>query len=744
MSRFLVRLRESSRAWDAVLIAAGPSLNGRTYSPARLKAAVEKGLFDNRPIGLYRKLDASGSSLDHLADESAVGRSLRNHVGLSGKARFDESTNEVRAPIRLFETSDDAAWLDGRLDELTRMGGLESVGLSIDGYGDELPDGVDLSVVYSIDVVSLPAAGGRIGNRIAASRSFGGSPVKCKLLSRLRESAAALVAGLPDSTTPYGLAAHLSATLLRDRAQAPAIATALGLDATRLKEAAEGDLRAVIGEGVLDREVALATPAPAPAPTPAPAPAPAPAPSGERTTESESRLSKLEKDLALSRSRERLREAIEVAGLPAPSRKRLTEAHRDDVLDEAAVKRVVEAETAHVDQLARAIADAPVTVSRTNGARLTEALAHMFNPSQVKKPAEGADPAHGSFVSFVERHFLPPSARMTEAVHGQGVRRRLFEAIDSTNFDNVYEDAFHRATLAAYAGHIRYDGWRKLVHIVPHNDFRSHRVIKLGYYGTLPTVTKGAPYLTLTTPSDLEETIALAKKGGLEEILLEDILNDDLGLFQEMTRRIGQAAQETAYETVMSLIRQDTQPTMVDGLKLTSASRSPVNGVSGAGSVLSADATGKTNFINAVIGMAKGTGGSGQKKGVLPRYCVIPLEKLEAFSYVVGNLRAGLTGTDVPETMRQTLGMAIPEPVIDYGATGTGASTAWFLLAEWMQAEVLRFATLGGQQEPETFLADDQRFGNVFTHDKTVMKVRFIYGASAVDPLGIYGAHASS
>lgn len=737
------RLIESvagTRAFRALLIAPGRSKNGVFYAPEMLREAVEAGLFEGRPVHVFAKVDADGRPLKHThVRGEAVGRTTLNVVGVIRGTRYVEGQGVVGDVTFLAGDSDADAVVE-KLSRLEEAKGLDAVGLSIDAGGDVDPRSGwgRLRSVTSVDVVTDPAAGGRVLHRLAADTgSLEFTTVK-KVLEFARSKHPRLVEGLADGATEFGVARHVATRAKADPAVAAHLAIAIGADqatSKRLTESAKDvDMLEMVEHGhafvARMREAYEASVA-------SDGGSKQPGNDGGPVAEAQRLLEQTRRENDVLRTEMRLTEALAGANLPDAAAKRVRAQFAGQVADEAKIARVIADERAYVDGLVGAAArGGSVRVTEDKADKLTAELAYMFGGGLIRL-AEGErhQPYHGSFNEFLRRRF---GFDIRDVVaFGGAANKRIAEDLDATNFTKVFADAANRVVLAAYVSDPQRQDWRKIVKFVPVNDFRTQHRITIGYYGTLPTVNKGASYLQLTTPTDREETYALAKKGGLESVAMEDMLNDDLGAWQELFRRIGIAANDTAYEAVFAQIRDATQATLSDTYTLTSASRSPANEGT---AVLSADATGKTNFIAAIRGMAAATGGSGQKKGLTPRFLIIPLAKAEAASYVLQALAGGNTGTEIGNVLT-VLKAAVPELVIDYGTTN---DTDWYLLADPMRAPVLEFASLGGRTEPEIVVADGQLFGSMFLKDKLDLKVRYIFQVAPVDYAGIYGNDAAS
>lgn len=735
LARLLEAADATGASWRVLVIQAGLSLNGRRYLESDLRA--EAAAFENRPIKAFPVVDAAGNVLgrDHLRPDAMVGRASGNTIGVLRDVRWSEAHSGLVGTAHLLDTPLGNDY--GRLFRaLEAKGALGMIGFSIDVLGRSRADGSKVpEVVNSLDVVDNPAAGGRMLERIVASLGYGAPTVKYKTILAALAALSPLLAqdfkGDAKDERALGVHALKRAKESKEAAEelAKLIAPKDADTAPFVKRLTEATDAAALVADCMDLVVRLRESVEVESPAAAPA-APPPAPQDQ-----DARLRALESREFASH----LREAGTAAKLGTKVIDGLVASHKGETGDAASAQRIVESYRKVIDAALAGSTDL-IRVVREPRDRYTEALAHQMAPLSQPKPAEGIPLSMRNPLRMIES-MLPNGMRIQEIVAGGGraARMRLKEAVDATNFDDIFDDTLDRVILPEYKGQADFQNWRKLVAMRPYNDFRTHRLITIGYYANLSTVAKGAPYLAMTTPSDREETIALAKKGGLETITMEDMLNDDTGeLWPTMIKRILRAALETRSEGVFSKLRIATQPTMSDSYALTSASRSPANLLTTA---LTADATGKTALLTAIRQMMAGTGGSGTKKGVRPKSLVIPLEKLEAAAYVLSELTAGNTGTDVPAALKEVLGLSLPEVVIDWGATNL---TDWFLAANPAEVPGLFMANLGGREGPEIFLADDQRFSSLFTNDVLELKVRDIWACAAGDFLAFQGNDAAT
>lgn len=761
--------RSGSR-WSVVVIEGGRDLNGKYYSAEAMRQYAS--VHEKVVVNAYPRIRVDGSVVfDHLSDPSMVGRSPLNQAGWIEGMRYDPASNEVVGELVLAETATGQE-IQRHLAAIAAAGGLETLGLSIDS--DAVVDratGEILEVVelYSVDIVTHPAAGGRIGHRIAASsrvtRTTSRSIPMKTWFEKLKARCPRLVEGLTHADKDRVIASKI-AERMRVKAMEGEAESILGFLMTDLAQIQAMDPNELIGklENVIaflkqqdgaaapeggekgggegggkapEKVAASVTPPPVP---PIPAREPAPILSldaeRERLAASRAEVDGELRTLRLERSERLLREACAGRKLTQDATDILVKRHKASVFatrEEA--DAIANAEREYLDRHIESRTGDRVRVVRESTDNARDILAHMFAPGVIPVPKCGMDDIGYSKHRFNRKFFGFDTTDLSRGEAGFG---RVKAAIDDTNYDQVYADALRRSLLADYNSDPKWMAWKQLVNIVSLQDFRTHRIIKTGFYGFLPDVGKQDPYPTLTTPTDSEETLTLAKKGGIERIAWEDQLNDDLSVEQTSIQRLSRAARETVFEAVFQQLRVASMLTLSDGKKLWDATRADANGGT---SPLTPDATGKTNFIATVSAMAQLTGGSGQPKGVLPSFIIIPWAKLEAWAFIANELKAGNTGTEVAQVLGDILGWAIPKAIIDLK---TGNATDWMVMAKPSDAEVLRMGFLGGRQEPELFISDDGRFSAMFSKDVVEIKIRHVYKVAPVDYVGIYGQDSAT
>jgi hypothetical protein len=230
-----------------------------------------------------------------------------------------------------------------------------------------------------------------------------------------------------------------------------------------------------------------------------------------------------------------------------------------------------------------------------------------------------------------------------------------------------------------------------------------------------PVVNENDAYTAADSPTDEEINYNIRKRGYIETITREMIVNDDLGAIRKIPIRMGQAASRTIYEFVYDLITSN--PVMdYDATTLFHANH---------GGNLLAAALDATSLANARSIMRKQTElDSGKKIGIKPRYLLVPSE-LDKTAYELTTVAYGLNNP-VP-SFHQTWQI---EPIT---IAHTTDANNWYLVADPMEFPTIEIGFLHGREEPELFVADLPTQGSYFTNDQIKFKIRHEYDGDVLD-----------
>ena len=414
------------------------------------------------------------------------------------------------------------------------------------------------------------------------------------------------------------------------------------------------------------------------------------------------------------------RERLAGSSLPKPARKRLR-SRLETVTDlsEAAVDRMIADERQY---LAAVAPGGQVTGLGGGDIRITEG-----RETKIPEMLDAFwDPQNRDVVSLRETYIqLTGDKRVTgEARHCDRTALREAITIGTGNgagvFAQVFGDSLTRRVQRMYRETGIWDWYKKVCTEVPAMDFRSQKRPLWGGYGDLPDVAQSAPYTDLASPTDVEESYTVVKRGGVEKITLEAIKNDDVSVVMRLPMRLAMAAKRTLSGHVAAIFTMGSGagPTMeADALTLFHAS----HGNRGT-SALSAAAVAAGR-----LAMVKQVELSSNKQiGIPPKTLLVPWEMQET-GYNIFRM-----GERNDQDFVQSL-MYDVCPVPDWTDTSD-----WVLVADPMMMETIEIGYLDGMMEPEIFVQQDEHYGSMFANDEWSFKIRHIYGMTAMDWRGFY------
>jgi len=300
----------------------------------------------------------------------------------------------------------------------------------------------------------------------------------------------------------------------------------------------------------------------------------------------------------------------------------------------------------------------------------------------------------------------------------------LSESVITTGFTNVLASTLHRLAVSEYKL-LPYDDWVKLCSTIGGTtDFRNNERVRWGGYGNLPIVNQGGSYNALTTPTDEKAIFAVTKKGGTEDVTLEAIKNDDVGLISSIPPRLGRAAKITLSEFVMDLVIGN--PVIYDAATLYHATHG--------GNLLNV-ALNATSYLTARNVMKNQVEKDSLKKlSIPPKYLLVASGSDNEKTAYELTTQAWNKANDKSD-FHQTFGV---EPlVVQHQADPDN----WRLVGDPMFTPTIEIGFLDNQQEPEIFTQDMPNVGSMFSNDKLTFKIRHIYGGNILDYRGFVGSN---
>lgn len=645
--------------WDAVLVKSGESANGRYYPDTVLREAAP--LFDGRPV--FAKGDQ-----EHLKGE---GKDVRNIIGYVTNTRFVEGaspdTGYLAGTVTLLAA---ASTLPETIREAWSRGKHDLVGLSIDATGvarTQVKDGKKLKVaqsirrVDSVDLIVDPGAGGGLVRMLeAADPNYQQEDHDMGLKERMLEAI---------------------------RAKNPAKAAAIDL-ATITDDALETAYREAVAPAQSQQEVGVTL-----------------------------------EDLRMVEARANARVTITASTLPQPAKDKL-------LADFAARERFIEADvtgaiTAERTYLARfaesgqvRMPHIDVSITEPRHVKVAQMLDAFFDPNhRDHRYVTSFRECYGEITGDRRVTGRLDDCDLTRMREALGDETNFRESLNSGSFGNVLGNSITRRLVADYRDIGQYDVWRQVASVVPVNDFRSNERTRYGGYGDLPGVAEGGPYAALTSPGDEKASYAITKRGGVEDITIEMIRNDDVGAIRRIPIKISRAAKRTLAKFVLDFLRSN--PAIYDGLALFHATHGN----------LGATALDATQLAAARLAMLKQTEmGTSDRLGIGPRNLVVPLDLAEAATNLFNR------NTNLDKNYVQSMALNVI-PVWYWADTND-----WCLTADPNDIPTIEIGFLDGAEEPELFVQDLPNAGSIFTNDKLTYKVRHIYGGNVLDYRGLWKA----
>ena len=295
------------------------------------------------------------------------------------------------------------------------------------------------------------------------------------------------------------------------------------------------------------------------------------------------------------------------------------------------------------------------------------------------------------------------------SVIGMSAPTLIERALHTTSdFPLILADTVNRTMRQTYA--VPAAGIRQLARETTAADFRKKSRLMLDSGGmTLEKVNEHGEFKS-GTMTEAGESYAIDSFGRIFGITRKAMINDDLGSFTDIARRLGQAS--TAFEAqflVNLLISQSgLGPDMSDSVPLFDATH---GNKSGTGAVPS-----ETTLSAARLAMRKQTGPSGGLIDVTPRYLLAPPDMETACEKLLTQIQA-VTVDDVNPFSR--LSLIIEPRLVD--------SKRWYCIADPAQIDGLEYAYLAGAPGPQI----ETKVG--FEVDGVQLKCRLDFGGGFVD-----------
>lgn len=284
----------------------------------------------------------------------------------------------------------------------------------------------------------------------------------------------------------------------------------------------------------------------------------------------------------------------------------------------------------------------------------------------------------------------------------------------TSDFPIALGDAAGRSLRAAYD--LQPQTWRKIVNIVSVKDFRPVKRVQIGEADILKKINEGGEYTSLSF-GETGEIINIATYGGMMPITRQAIINDDLGIFNSLPRKLAVAASNLEAGLVWGIVTGN--PVMADGVALFHADHKNLAAVSAAPDVTSLSEMRKS------IRLQKSLGGNQMNLAASMILAPPSLEtKLEQLLAPITRYMPADTGDVNP--------FAGKFDVVIESRLEAASATAWYGMVSPNTIDTIEVAYLNGQQG----LYTESRVG--FDVDGVEIKARLDIGAAPIDYRGFY------
>src|SRR5579884_178723 len=155
--------------------------------------------------------------------------------------------------------------------------------------------------------------------------------------------------------------------------------------------------------------------------------------------------------------------------------------------------------------------------------------------------------------------FCTGDTNLQFGMNGIGGFTKVSEAISTSSFPNLLLNSMTKRLLQDWAGP-GMNGLDQLYYTAPGGlpDYKSQDRVRMGYLGDLSTVSEAGTYTEFTPPTDERVSYAATKRGNIITISRETILGDDLNKITQIPGRITRAAKRTLKQFITNFFVNNT------------------------------------------------------------------------------------------------------------------------------------------------------------------------------------------
>jgi hypothetical protein len=279
-------------------------------------------------------------------------------------------------------------------------------------------------------------------------------------------------------------------------------------------------------------------------------------------------------------------------------------------------------------------------------------------------------------------------------------------AMTTSDFPALMGDAANRSMRMAYDSVP--SALKQVARQITAPDFRTIHKIQLSAVPTLLPVNEAGEFHTGVL-TDQQETFKLASYGRIVSLTRQIIVNDDLGGFADVSRRMGVAA--AAFEATQLVSLVESPPVMSDGVAVFNATH---------GNVAMSGVLSETTLTAARLLLRQQTDPSGMLIAATPKYLLVP----PALETLAEKTITAVQATQTSNVNTFTFLTLLVEPRL------TDAK-AFYIFADPTLIDGLMTAFLQGQEGPIM----NSEIG--FQTDGIAYRVRMDWGGAWVEPRGV-------
>lgn len=327
--------------------------------------------------------------------------------------------------------------------------------------------------------------------------------------------------------------------------------------------------------------------------------------------------------------------------------------------------------------------------------------------------AQADNPYRGLTMVDLARESLAQAGLVTRGLDRKEIVGLAFTH-SSSDFPALLGDTARKAVLQGYQeAEETFDQFTRPVSVP---DFKATNLVGLGSFSDLLEVPEGGEY-KYGTFSEQSQAMKIVTYGRLFSITRQAIINDDLGVFNDVPRKLGQAARRTIGKAIFNLI--NSNPVLADGKTLFHADH---------GNLLPGSVISTTSVDGMRQAMALQKDADGNIIRVPLKTLLTPIA-LGGLARTVRESQTEVSGNKnntTPNIVRNTF------DVVDDGRLDAVSATAWYGIAANAIVDSIVIGYLDGNQTPYL----EQHEG--FTVDGLAWKVRLDAAPAIADYRGIY------